>query len=107
MIKFTSKPFSVPGFPLLESALNLFRVAVENVVRDVNRCPFITGSLIEDITFVAFQDQKVYHKLGRAPKGWIVTTATGDYLSIFENERTDKYVEFHPEKPFTASFWFF
>ena len=107
MLKFTPKPFSFPDFPLMERALNLFRVAVEDFVRDVNGCPFIKGSHIKDIDLTTSWT-KVQHKLGRMPQGWILTAIySRDTVAENIDARTSKYVELRASGNNTVSVWFF
>lgn len=107
MIKFPSKPFSLPGFPLIEQALNHFRTAIEGFVRDVNRCPLVTGNLITDVT-VGTSWTKIYHKLGRVPQGVVVVSKTGrDGIADNYSERTDTYIEMRAEDVITVAIWVF
>ena len=110
MIKFTSKPFSFPGFPVLEQALNLFRIAVEGAIRELNGCPFIKGYHVTNVE-IGTTWTRVYHKLGRTPEGWILTSI-GARETIAErwqegHLRTDLYVEFRASDVMTVSIWFF
>lgn len=106
MIKFTSKPFTLPGFPLIEQALNLFRVAVEGFVRDVNRCPLISGTHHKDVYIDASGSTIVLHRLGYKPNGWILTNIDAS-AHISEVSSNDQYIEFNSDLDTTVSLYIF
>lgn len=107
MINFSSKPFLLPGFPLIEQALNLFRVAVEGFVRDVNKCPIVSGNHLTGVSFVATQNNTVNHKLGRTPVGWILTSNQTSFPLLYEVSKDDKTLVIFSTYTCTVSIWVF
>lgn len=107
MIKFPSKPFSLPGFPLIERALNHFRTAIEGFVRDVNSKPILHGTHILNQSITSSYTTH-YHKLGRMPQGWIITSSTGR-VAIAESIslRNTETVTLRGNGNSTVSIWFF
>lgn len=105
-IKLRTRPISIPGQKVIEAALNSFRIAVENFVREINKCPMIVGSIIEDQYYVSGIYHKVYHKLGREPRGWLLIKHTGNsyYTS---DDVNDQYLSIRFFQNTTASIWFF
>lgn len=89
--------------------MNLFRVAVENFVRDLNKCPILTGNMVTDITLTANANTRVYHKLGRKPRGWIVTNITESaYTRFYASEITNTYIDIYSVySVITIDIWFF
>lgn len=105
-IKLRTRPISIPGERVIEAALNAFRIAIENFVRELNQCPVVSGSLIEDEYIETGSYHKIYHKLGRKPNGWLLIKTDG--LSYYNcNEATDQYISVYFLGTTTASFWFF
>lgn len=46
---------------------------LEDRLKPVSDCPLISGRLIENIALPAAAATTIEHKLGRTPRGWIVT----------------------------------
>lgn len=107
MIKFSSKPFSFPGYPLIERALNQFRISIETFVRDVNRCPLTDGHVLKDISLTsswAYYD----HSLGRTPNGWLIISRSLRYaVAEDKEERNDKTLRLRSESAMVVDIWVF
>jgi len=107
MIRFPSKPFSLPGFPTIERALNHFRTAVEGFVRDVNRCPLIEGNMLTEIE-LSTSWKYFNHQLGRKPRGYIIVHRSLRYLiNESKEDRTDKVIRFRCDGNMVADVWVF
>lgn len=107
MIKFVSKPFSVPNIPLLEQALNHFRIAIDTLVRDINRCPLTSGNHLKSQSVTT--SWAVYnHNLNRVPTGWVVTYYS-DRITVAEDIdlRTDKSISLRGSGSATVDIWVF
>lgn len=106
MLKISSRPFLLPEFPVVENAINLFRVAVEGLVRDLNTCPYLTGAHVTDIELSAGSNS-VSHKLGRIPTGWIVTRIQTGTCTAYETARDTKAVTLSSSGSSKVDIWFF
>jgi hypothetical protein len=83
---------------------------IRELERFVDNCPFIDGSLVEDIAMTT-ASREVVHRLGREPKGFLVLKVTPDAAVGFSASQgtvdPKKIVKLEASATATVTFWFF
>ena len=81
----------------------------QGAVGRLNRCPFIDGNLLEDVTVVtAAGGTALEHKLGRAPRGYFPTKLDTACTSLFLVEQDTRTITLRAlTADFTGDVWVF
>lgn len=76
--------------------------------KDLARVPFLRGSMI-DVTIAATSSERLTHKLGRTPQGWIKCGVTGGPDSIYETDRNARTITLQNDEvvDITIKVWVF
>ncbi len=85
---------------LQDATAETFKTVVSREVLD--------GQLISGLSLVSGSLQRVEHKLGRAPRGYIVTSRSANSV-VWDSESTlpSKYLELNVSANVTLSLWVF
>lgn len=78
----------------------------------VSQCPLIVGSALEDVSMTAATDEKIAHKLGFQPTGWIVvdyeTSASSPLPTRIKRiSWDDKFITLQSNVDCTVDLWVF
>ena len=90
--------------------LNRVQDKIEDFARGVQLGGIIDGRLIPDIEVKRSQTFRVYHGLGRKPKGYIVVSSTAGNTVIIKNEENvapANYLPLQMAADSTISLWVF
>jgi hypothetical protein len=99
----------MPDRPELEMHLRKTKEAIEDGGRRLEAIPFLDGIWIQDISLPAVSSTVVNHKLGRIPRGWIMTRVQGGARIPTETARDSTTITIYNAASFamTVDFWFF
>lgn len=98
---------SVPTMPTGDTDIDQTQETLRKPTDDLAACPLLHGAIVERIsskagdpgemlradTVTHSKNTKIFHPLGRMPKGWIHITTLGPIWSLREVLRNDKYIE--------------
>lgn len=87
--------------------LNKWRDRIRDVGTVLDEIPILNGALVEGISLTGSADNVISHKLGRVPRGWIVTRAQTAVPLLYETARSDKAITLFAASSGTADIWFF
>lgn len=89
--------------------IELLTQNIKKFVKVLEDNPLLDGVLIENIEFTGAVTVVVNHKLGRRPRGWIVTDLAGSGRIFRGANWTDKTLELANAiaNPCTVSIWVF
>ena len=92
-----------------DQGTQLSRENVKKFVKPIEDNPLLDGVLIEDIIFSGAVTVNVTHKLGRKPRGWILTDLTGGLVDVARNTGAfdDKFLSLASSAACTISIWVF
>ncbi len=87
----------------------LFQQNVKNFVKRLEDNPLLDGVLIENIVFSGAVTVNQAHKLGRKPRGWIITDLTGGLVDVARNvgDFDDKFLSLAASAACVVSVWVF
>jgi glutamine cyclotransferase len=78
---------------------------IKQFIGQLNKSIFIDGNLVENVT-VATTDTKIEHKLGRVPKGFIVTDLAAN-TNIWRISYDSRFITLRAGTSTSISFWVF
>lgn len=79
---------------------------VRGSVAQLDRSPFLRGTLTAGITIVAGEN-RIPHGLSRKPGGWWVTRAQGAAPRLFETESDENYIVLRSDTAALIDLWVF
>ena len=87
----------------------LFQQNVKNFVKRLEDNPLLDGVLIEGVEFTGAVTVNIPHRLGRKPRGWIITDLTGGLVDVARNvgDFDDKFLSLAASAACVVSVWVF
>jgi hypothetical protein len=73
--------------PLLKSVV-AWAADIIRSIRELQALPVLAGVLVEDVSLVSANTTAVQHKLGRVPRGFVVTNLT-DNATVWHGQAPD------------------
>ena len=90
-----------------EQDLELFQNNIKDFVKVLEDNPLLDGTLIEDVEFGGAVTVNIAHKLGRKPRGWILTDLTVGARIVIRDDWDDKFLTLTSNGACTISLWVF
>jgi hypothetical protein len=95
------------GLASVIAQLNRWRSRLVQHGHDLQSVPFLDGVWIRDQALAAAANTAVNHKLGRQPRGWLITSVETNYPSVKLISWDSKTATFYAAAASTVDIWFF
>ena len=90
-----------------DQGIELLQQNIKKFVKVLEDNPILDGFFLEDIDLANAANTVINHKLGRRPRGWIVTDHTGVGTLIYRIAWDDKTITLLAAAGCTVSLWVF
>lgn len=91
-----------------DSLINRIQDKLIRVINAIARKPVVDGQLLKDVTVLVTSATRVEHKLGRKPRGFILTS--GAYATVIETQAADEeflYLQSSGGANYVGGLWVF